>query len=272
MEVGGKEIVSRGEAAIPELIAVIGDDSKKPLHSAAIAFLSRFHDPKTVAAFKKVLHGADTDDTIATVSVLKLQPFPELLPDLLAVAKTQKVSPIRMASALAALHDPRAIPQLKSYLAAPNQGQADGFYRASMIRALGEIGDRSAIPEVKKFENSKDADVATSVQVVLYKLDPKFDTAAAVKRLRSQFAGSDWTAKVFVAKAITELEDPSAMNAWIELAKESEASARGIAAEYLGAYNAPEARSSLQNLLKDPDESVRATAKQSLAELDKSGS
>jgi len=269
MEFGGKEIVSRGEHAVPELIAVIEDGSKKPLHSMAIAFLSRFHEPKTIATFKKILNESDSDDILGVVSVVKLQPFPELLPDLLSVAKAQKVSAIRMASALAALHDRRAVPQLKSYLSAPKQEQSDGFYRASIIRALGEIGDPSAVPAIRKFENSTDPDVLTSVQVVLHKLDPKFDTAAAVNRLRKQLAGSDWTAKVFVAKAITELEGPSAMTVWIELAKDAEPSARGIAADYLGAYDSAAARACLQTLVNDSDVNVRTTAKESLAKSSK---
>jgi len=139
----------------------------------------------------------------------------------------------------------------------------DIMSRLKAAKALGELGDRSVVPEL--IEALKDEDYVTRASAVhaLWTLGDKAAVPALIKALRDEV----FHVRTGVAAALGELGDRTAVPALIEALKDKEFKAGGWLASALGELGDKSAVLALIEALKDEDKLVRRAVAKALGKL-----
>jgi len=180
--------------------------------------------------------------------------------EIIKEALKDKDTKVRMnaASALGEIGDKSAIPLLKEALK-----DKDTVVRMSAASALEMIGDKSAIPLLKEALKDKSESVKIYAAMALYRIGDK----SAIPLLKESLKDKDMKARMYAAMALGKIGDKSAIPLLKEALKDKDTVVRMYAARALGEIGDKSAIPLLKEALKDKNVSVRVWASSALGKI-----
>ena len=139
----------------------------------------------------------------------------------------------------------------------------DTKVRMNAASALGEIGDKSAIPLLKEALKDKSESVKIYAAMALYRIGDK----SAIPLLKESLKDKDMKARMYAAMALGKIGDKSAIPLLKEALKDKDTVVRMYAARALGEIGDKSAIPLLKEALKDKNVSVRVWASSALGKI-----
>jgi HEAT repeat protein len=237
---------------------------------AAVGSLVELHDPRAVDLAIAALGDPDWRVAGSAAGALKKAHDARAIPALIAMIqqptgdKKYGYARWQAADALETLRDVAhpVKPLVDALMVALND--PDTRVRSSAAVALGEFGDRRAVPSLIALLDDKDPNAVNAARVSLGKLkDPR-----AVEPLTAQLSQPDSMGGYGSAAALGQIGDPRAIEPLISALRAAKDDFRRDAtASSLGKLGKP-AIGPLLDLMKDPDSALRRSAALALAEMD----
>ncbi len=281
------QIVKLGEKALPIMIGALRDENWD-VRLMGVITCGRFRDPIAIQPLVTCLRasrrepGLSISELVPTGAVQRscLHSLVEIGPkafDSLIQLLEDPQEAVRYAAieALGRLKDKRATEPLIRQL---NGG--DAYASLVAARALGEIGDPTAIPALLKAFGNKDVDILIHIPVAaaLARMERDEGFTFLVGMLKSSDPGNRADAAEQLANtpvqgtfgpllSLLDDRDSYVCAGGIEAYGESKVVIRGLAARALGKLQDIRAVPALRKLLNDPDPDVRECAADALEKL-----
>lgn len=155
-------------------------------------------------------------------------------------------------------------PALAPLLAIVDDKKAGGFYRATAIMAIGNIGNPRAIDPLVTVLKNKELFCYEEAAIALGKIGGEaFEPLMAVYNN----SNSDLDLRTSVLKALGEMKDARVRDVLLTAIRDENEHIRHYAAESLGKLKYPEFTEPLISLLKDKERWVRVAAAEALGKI-----
>lgn len=270
MDQSAKELMDLGNAAVPDLIAVIDSKTSVQKHRMAITFLAKTNDSRTVETLRKLLRTDSSNplqrpifsDANTVAGSLVANTKPELFQDLLEAAEAKRIQPYYAARVFGSYKRTAAIPYLKKLVTSGSDIDV-----ATATEALGSIGGPEVLPEISKLCGDSRPIVAISAWVARAAVDPDIKKDVAIANVSLYVGHSGSLVRLEALKALVALGDPKAKDRLLAALADKDSMVRTMAIEMLADFPSPEVRARLAPFARDPDPYIRASAKETLGNM-----
>ncbi|WP_417909161.1 HEAT repeat domain-containing protein [Candidatus Electronema sp. PJ] len=245
-----------GDSSVaPDLVKLLADENDNVRMFAAEA-LGKLGNSSFTPEFIKILADNNANVRYSAASALVKWNGSSFALKLLA----DKDSEVRRSAAIALgdLGDRSVVPEIVKLLS-----DRDSDVRQSAAYALGKLGDRSVVPEIVKLFSDGDSDVRRSAAIALGDLGDRSVAPEIVKLL----SDGDEFVRISAATVLSSMGDPSVAPELVKLLADKNANMRQVAVEIFGKQGDPSVVPELVKLLADKNANMRRVAAEILGKL-----